>query len=279
MARPDRRAIVAGVLRFYRLGSPHAFVFDETYYAKDAWSLLQHGVELNYVKNANQLILTVRERLQRKFRVCRPPTRRKVDHLGWRAAVRARSLWWRFAVAILGTLSVLMIARIARRLTGSTVLGTAGLLLAVDGLHFVMSRRVARPDPQFFVLAAFGCLLIDRDRARERLPSAERMADRWRTSPASSVPARLAALAAARGCLPRLGDGDEVERIYAIVVLGILTFAWDIGARRAAVRSPLLGALRKDALPALGDRCIAVVVYAASWTGWFSPMTAMTVTG
>src|SRR5262245_21246720 len=54
-------ALVAGVLRFYRLGSPHAFVFDETYYAKDAWSLLRHGVEVDYVKNANQLILDGKE--------------------------------------------------------------------------------------------------------------------------------------------------------------------------------------------------------------------------
>ena len=31
---------VAGVLRFWDLGRPKAFIFDETYYAKDAWSLL-----------------------------------------------------------------------------------------------------------------------------------------------------------------------------------------------------------------------------------------------
>ena len=37
-----------GVLRFWRLGSPRAVVFDETYYAKDAWSLLQLGYEGNW---------------------------------------------------------------------------------------------------------------------------------------------------------------------------------------------------------------------------------------
>ena len=36
-------------LRFDRLQVPRAVVFDETYYAKDAWSILQHGVEWNYV--------------------------------------------------------------------------------------------------------------------------------------------------------------------------------------------------------------------------------------
>ena len=42
---------------------PRAIVFDETYYAKDAWSILQHGVEWNAVTKAgnpdyaNQLVM------------------------------------------------------------------------------------------------------------------------------------------------------------------------------------------------------------------------------
>ncbi len=30
-------------LRLWDLGRPNRFLFDETYYAKDAWSLLRHG--------------------------------------------------------------------------------------------------------------------------------------------------------------------------------------------------------------------------------------------
>ena len=73
---------------------------------------------------------------------------------------------WRFMTALLGTLSVLMLCRIGRRLFRSTFLGClAGALLAVDGLHFVMSRTALLDLVlMFFVLAAFGCLLIDRDR-------------------------------------------------------------------------------------------------------------------
>ena len=37
----------AAFLRFYRLSVPNAVIFDETYYAKDAWSILKHGVEWN----------------------------------------------------------------------------------------------------------------------------------------------------------------------------------------------------------------------------------------
>src|ERR1700678_4218914 len=38
-----------GFLRFNRLAVPRAIMFDETYYAKDAWSILQNGVEWCWV--------------------------------------------------------------------------------------------------------------------------------------------------------------------------------------------------------------------------------------
>ena len=70
-------------------------------------------------------------------------------------------------VALLGTLSVLMIARIGRRLFRSTLLGcVAGLLLAVDGLHFVHSRT-ALLDLHPHVLGARGVRrAADRPRPR-----------------------------------------------------------------------------------------------------------------
>ena len=45
--------VFAGVLRFDRLSSPNAIIFDETYYAKDAWSILKHGVEWYWVNPAS----------------------------------------------------------------------------------------------------------------------------------------------------------------------------------------------------------------------------------
>ncbi|MGC0417145.1 hypothetical protein ABIA38_002659, partial [Embleya sp. AB8] len=33
--------LLAGFIRFWNLGKPKAVIFDETYYAKDAWSLLK----------------------------------------------------------------------------------------------------------------------------------------------------------------------------------------------------------------------------------------------
>ena len=50
-------AALAFFLRRWHLGTPHAFSFDETYYAKDAWSLLNHGYVRRYVEDADKTIL------------------------------------------------------------------------------------------------------------------------------------------------------------------------------------------------------------------------------
>ena len=67
-----------------------------------------------------------------------------------------------------------MLARITRRMTGSTMLGcVAGLLLALDGLELVLSRTaILDIFVMFWVLAAFGLLVIDRDRTMARLADA-----------------------------------------------------------------------------------------------------------
>ena len=49
--------LVAGVLRFWHLGSPKAVIFDETYYAKDAWALINQGYEGHWPKDVDKPIL------------------------------------------------------------------------------------------------------------------------------------------------------------------------------------------------------------------------------
>src|ERR1700728_2753441 len=44
-------------LRFYRLSTPKAVVFDETYYAVAAYGILRHGVEINHVSTADTLLV------------------------------------------------------------------------------------------------------------------------------------------------------------------------------------------------------------------------------
>src|SRR5689334_17864543 len=50
-------ASLAGFLRLFDLQNPKAFLFDETYYAKDGWSLVHHGYVTGYVSDANSTIL------------------------------------------------------------------------------------------------------------------------------------------------------------------------------------------------------------------------------
>ncbi|MFW7400615.1 MAG: phospholipid carrier-dependent glycosyltransferase, partial [Rothia mucilaginosa] len=50
---PALIVLVAGILRFYNLAHPNAIVFDETYYAKDAYSYVHYGYELSWSKDAN----------------------------------------------------------------------------------------------------------------------------------------------------------------------------------------------------------------------------------
>ncbi len=128
---------------------------------------------------------------------------------------------WRFAVAVLGTLMILMTARIARRLTRSDLVGTlAGLLLAVEGMHLVMSRSgLLDMVLAFWVLAAFGLLLIDRDRTRGRLADLVRRDGLAAVSTDLGASPRAAPLALGR----RPGPRPRLQReVVGPVVPGLL---------------------------------------------------------
>ena len=257
---------LAAVLRFSRLDSPHAFVIDETYYAKDAYSLLRFGYERAYVEGADARLLAGDTDVftDAPSYAVHPPAGKWVIALG-EQVFGMTPFGWRAAVAMLGTLSVLVLARTARRMTGSTLLGSlAGLLLAVDGLSVAMSRTALLDGIlAFWVVAAFGCLVVDRDRVRARLAS--RAVDgRW-GPPLGLRPWRLLA----GGCLG-VAVATKWNGLYVLAVFGLMTVLWDVGARRrAGVSRPLLAALRRDAAPAFASLVgVALVVYLLSWSGW-----------
>lgn len=274
-------AAVAGGLRFWHLGKPHDIVFDETYYAKDAWALLKLGYEGSWpdAKVANPDILGHPQTIPLSDApgyVVHPPMGKWVIAFGeWIFGLNP--FGWRFMIALLGTLSVLMLCRIGRRLFRSTALGcVAGTLMAVDGLQFVMSR-IALLDLviMFFALAAFGCFLIDRDWSRARLARAlpvdvggyagpdrhtgDRVGMGWR-------PWRLAA-----GFFLGLAAASKWNGLYFLAFFMIMTVLWDIGSRRlAGARHPYLSVLRKDlGWSVLSVIPVALATYLATWTGWF----------
>ncbi|MFI9170343.1 dolichyl-phosphate-mannose--protein mannosyltransferase [Streptomyces lincolnensis] len=274
-------AVLAGALRFWRLGSPHAVVFDETYYAKDAWSVLRLGYEGSWPdrKIADPQILADPQVISLSDTgsfVAHPPTGKWVIALGeWMFGLTP--FGWRFMTAVLGTLSVLMLCRIGRRLFRSTALGClAGALLAVDGLHLVMSRTALLDlVVMFFVLAAFGCLLLDRDHARGRLAAALPVdRDGWArpdrdTGDRAGTGLRPWRLAA--GLFLGLAASTKWNGLYFLAFFVILTVLWDVGARRVAgARHPYRAVLRKDlGRSVLSLVPVAVVTYLVTWTGWF----------
>ncbi|MFJ1750069.1 dolichyl-phosphate-mannose--protein mannosyltransferase [Streptomyces sp. NPDC088116] len=271
-------ALVAGVLRFWNLGNPKAVIFDETYYAKDAWALVNQGYEGNWPKDIDVRILKDPSSVPIPTEpgyVVHPPVGKWVIGLG-EQLFGFTPFGWRFMVAVLGTLSVLMLCRIGRRLFRSTFLGClAGALLAVDGLHFVMSRTALLDLVlMFFVLASFGCLLIDRDWARRKLAAALPVDEEGVLRPDAPVagtlrlgwrPWRLAA-----GVMLGLAFATKWNGLYILAAFAIMAVLWDVGARRTAgaVR-PYVAVLKRDIVPAFFSTVpVAVVTYVASWTGW-----------
>nr|WP_283135705.1 phospholipid carrier-dependent glycosyltransferase [Rhizohabitans arisaemae] len=276
--------IFGGFLRFDRLDKPHGIIFDETYYAKEGISLLKFGVErvmLGTDKDpiANNRLINGNTDI---FLQCSPETVEKcagyVVHppLGkWMIALGEwvfgpNPFGWRFAAALFGTLSILLLARTARRMTRSTLLGClAGFLLALDGLHFVLSRfALLDVFLTFWIIAGFACLIADRDHTRGRL--AELVDAHGTTGRALWLGLRPWRIAAA-ACLG-LAVATKWSGVFFLVAFALLSLAWDAGARRTAgLPRPYRAMSLLDAPIVLGTMAItSIVAYTASWAGWFA---------
>ena len=147
---------------------------------------------------------------------------------------------WRVAAAVVGSLMVLVMCRLARRLTGSTLLGcVAGLLLCFDGLQFVLSR-LALLDIflAFFILCAVACLVADRDWYRARMAGwlpAQVPTRRLGPGAGAAVPA----VAAGRRRL--LGAGRRHQVDGALPAGGVRRAGLAVERRRPARRSGCAG--------------------------------------
>ena len=133
-------------LRLWRLNQPKGYIFDEIYYAKNAASLINDGVELNAQGDAEFVV--------------HPPLGKWLIGLGIRA-FGDNEFGWRISAALVGSASVLLIFMITKSLFNSLFLSnTAAALMSLDGLHLVMSR-VALLDIflMFFILLAFYLVL------------------------------------------------------------------------------------------------------------------------
>src|SRR3954469_19094932 len=234
-AAPVVIAGIALLMRLWRITRPHAKVFDETYYAHDSWNLLKHGVELDANSHDSSPGF-----------VAHPPLGKWMIAVG-EAMFGNTPLGWRFSAAIVGSLAVLLIARIARRLFRSTLLGcVAALLLCFDAMEFVQSRTsMLDIFLMFWVLAAFGALVRDRDDGRERMLM--RLAGQPRGPFLGLRPWRWLC-----GVCLGWAVATKWAGLFWIPAFLLLPLWWDTGARRVAgVRRPIRATLVLDGLLAL----------------------------
>ncbi|MCC9179048.1 phospholipid carrier-dependent glycosyltransferase [Arthrobacter sp. zg-Y750] len=276
-------ALLGGVLRFVRLGEPGSLVFDETYYVKDAYSLLQFGYEREWPEDANDAFNAGAPQapLDGPEYVVHPPVGKWMIALGMALFGADNGFGWRFGAALTGTLTVLLLGLIAARLFSSATLGgLAGMLLAVDGHHLVHSRTsLLDVFLTFWLVAAFGALLLDRRDGRLRLARAlsraaappgaagsQLMGGPWLNGPwLLWRPWRLVA-----GVCLGLAVGTKWSALAFVAVFGLMTVLWDVNARRLAGITRWKGALLRDGVPAfLTVIPAALLTYLAAWTGWF----------
>ncbi|MGW0518879.1 dolichyl-phosphate-mannose--protein mannosyltransferase [Crossiella sp. NPDC003009] len=257
-------AVIAGLVRFWNLAHPTdkgTPIFDEKHYVPQAWQVLHNG---GYEDNPG-------------FRlIVHPPLGKQLIAIGeWLFGYNG--LGWRFTAAVAGTVCVILIVRIARRLTRSTLLGAlAGVLLIADGVSHVGSR-VGMLDIflTLFVVAGFGALLVDRDIVRNRLAVAVR--EGW--AGVSDYGPRLGFRwwRFAGGVLLGLGVGVKWSALFFVAAFAALCVFWDVTARRAAgVRRPWRGTIARDLFPAFASLAVLpVLVYFGTWWAWFASETGV----
>ena len=210
-------ALASLVLRLVNLGSTKGYIFDEVYYVDGARDLLKYGVE---VSGSNPEFIV------------HPPVGKWLIGAGI-AIFGDNEFGWRFATALIGTLLILVFARLVHVLFYSPLLTTLGAaLMALDGLLLVHSRTALLDlFLTFFVL--IGVLLWHRDR-------------HW-----------WAALAFG------LALGCKWSAVYFIAVIALISLY------RILVNMDVRDSLKLIAKKFAQYGLLPIAVYIITWMGWF----------
>ncbi|GAB2511414.1 dolichyl-phosphate-mannose--protein mannosyltransferase [Paramicrobacterium agarici] len=267
--------LLAAVLRLWNLGNPHALVFDETFYVKDAWSQWNNGYSTTWPENIDGRFAAgdTDSYSTTGSYVVHPPLAKWLIGLGMAVFGADSSVGWRISTAIVGVLAVVLVMFVARQLFHSRLLTViAGGLLAIDG-HAIVMSRVALLDNyvMFFALCGFACVLLDRRWHERQLASAlasSAASDRPLTwGPA--VWGRPWVIAA--GVAFGLCTATKWSGLYFLAAFGLYLVVVDALARRRAGIPFWASAavLKQGPVTFLLLVPVALVVYLASWTGWF----------
>lgn len=275
--------VLAALLRLVALGTPHALVFDETYYVKDGWSIVHLGYEGTWPANSTEDgAPTTDQRFAdgqtdlytsaAEF-IAHPPLGKYLIGLGMLLFGADNAFGWRFTVAVLGTATVFLTAVIARSLFRSTLVGTlAGFLLAVDGQAIVLSRVTLLDGIlTFFVVLGAGALLLDRQWTERRL-------DAWVSRRVAAGKATLwgpflwwRPWLVAMGLALGLATATKWSGLYFLAFFAVYSVLSDMLMRRRAGIAfwSSSAVLQQAPVSFLLTVPIAAVTYLVSWTGWF----------
>jgi dolichyl-phosphate-mannose--protein O-mannosyl transferase len=287
MARPGiRRAwdwgapvavvAVAAATRLAGLGHPAELVFDETYYVKDAYTLMNLGYEGSWPEGANDSFNAGDTDVYQpnpSF-VAHPPFGKWLITTGLALFGADDPFGWRVGVAVTGILLVVITMLIARGLFHSTFLTVvAGGLLAIDGNAIVLSRVAILDTPlTLLALLGVGAILLDRRWTEARLAA-------WVTArtdgglgtwwgPALLWRPWLLAAAVAFG----LASATKWSGIYFLAIFGLFVVVSEaLLRRRAGIQFWATGAVLKQApVTFLLLVPLAAATHLATWAGWFA---------
>lgn len=216
------------ILRLWNLDSPKGKIFDEIYYAANAQSLLENGVEIESKTGLAQFIV-------------HPPTGKWLIAIGIKL-FGYNEFGWRFAAAIVGSISIVLMYFTAKKLFNNQLLSVfSAALISMDGLHLVHSR-IALLDIflLFFIQLAVLALLHQKY---------------W-----------LSAIG--------LGLATSVKwnGLYVLIALALYVLVTDFRRHRyLGVDYPIRNMLRKNFLYRfLQFGIFPALIYIASWFSWFS---------
>ena len=215
------------ILRLWNLDSPKGKVFDEIYYATNAESLLQNGIEIDSKSGLAQFIV-------------HPPTGKWLIASGIKL-FGYNEFGWRFAAAIIGSISIILMYFTAKKLFNNKLLSVfATALISLDGLHLVHSR-IALLDIflLFFIQIAVLAFLHSKY---------------W-----------ISALSLGLACSVKWSG------LYVLIALALYVLVLDIRRNRyLGSQFPIREVIRKSLFfRFLQFGIFPVVIYVASWFSWF----------
>lgn len=249
---------VGGALRFTNLSFPRQYVFDEVYYAKDGCYDAGFPWRRCRLQGPGEQTATVH-----------PPLGRWII-AGGEAAFGNDSYGWRFASAVAGTLSVMLLTILAWRLFGSVLWGgVSGLVLATENLNFVQSRMsMLDIFVTAFVILGFLCLVLDREWIERRTPEPVPEPTQTIDLPPDRAPSPiLRPWRLATGVALGAAAATKWSGGLALAAAVVLSMIWERARRkRLGIRHPFLDAVRDEGFSVfLFLVLVPIAVYLASY--------------